>query len=278
MVRDIKPSELGDYQTNRKKAGSAESTIDQELGAAKSVINKAFEDDLIAGDTLKRFKQVKKYLRGIKRNSNARKRVLSHGEFLKILYALPWHSRGVFSTAYYTGMRLGEILALTWDILSLKDRKITLPKEITKDEEERVIPIGDTLYSFLKKIPTPLHNNHVFLNYGRTIKDIRGGLKNACEEAGVIYGRFAKEGFIEHDLRHTFVTNMRKAGVHNDVTNAITGHSDGSMRSRYDTVSLKDMMEGIKKLEEHLENVYQTVYQAPYFNEKEVSQISANPL
>jgi len=93
---------------------------------------------------------------------------------LKICYALPLHSRGIFITGYYTGMRLAEILSLTWDMVSLKERKITLPKEITKDDEERVIPIGDTLFSFLKKIPIPIHDPHVSLNTGKPITRILG--------------------------------------------------------------------------------------------------------
>ena len=43
--------------------------------------------------------------------------------------------------------------------------------------------------------------------------DIRGALKKACKGAGITYGPFAKDGFVFHDLRHTFNTNMRKAGV-----------------------------------------------------------------
>ena len=262
MVRDIKPSELENYKAKRKASGSAESTIDQEIGQAKTAVIKAFFDKMVDDDTFKNFKPVKKFLTGKRKNSNARDRVLSHKEFLTILYALPLHSRGIFLTAYHAGMRFGETKALTWDMVSLKERKITLPKEITKDDEERVIPIGDTLFSFLKKIPTPIHDNHVFLNSGKPIKDIREGLRTACKGAEVISGRFKKDGFVFHDLRHTFVTNMRKAGVHDGVTNAITGHSDGTMRSRYDTVSLEDMLEGIRKLEAYLGNVDQSVDQA----------------
>jgi len=67
---------------------------------------------------------------------------------------------------------------------------------------------------------------------------------------------------------------MKKAGVHDGVTNAITGHSDGTMRSRYDTVSLEDMMEGISKLEAYLKNVDQSVDQ----KHPELEQKAANLL
>jgi integrase len=278
IVRDIKPSELEDYKTKREKAEAAWSTIDQEIGAAKTAVTKAFFDRMVDDDTYKNFKRVKKFLTGKKKNSNARDRILSHAEYSSIYFNLAPHVRGPFLMGYYTGMRHEEPLSLIWPMVSLRERKITLPPEITKDEEERIIPIGDTLYSFLRKIPTPLHDNHVFLNNGKPIRDFRGALASACKKAGVIYGRYEKDGFIFHDLRHTFVTNMRKAGVHDAVTNAITGHSDGTMRSRYDKVDFDDMIKGIKKLEEYLGSVDQSVDQTPSSTKKEVSHISANPL
>ena len=39
VVQDIKNSILKDYQAKRKREGKAFSTIDQEIGAAKTIIN-----------------------------------------------------------------------------------------------------------------------------------------------------------------------------------------------------------------------------------------------
>ncbi len=94
----------------------------------------------------------------------------------------------------------------------------------TKDKEARVIPINTKLLEYFKSIPRGLHNNHVFLYSGKPIKDIRTGLVKACGKAGIIYGQKVKDGFIFHDLRHTFNTNMRKAGVAESVIMEITGH------------------------------------------------------
>jgi len=71
VVSQIKPAALENLQAKRKVEGKADATIDQEIGAARTVINKAFDNDLVGGDTLKVFKKVKKLL---KRNSNARKK------------------------------------------------------------------------------------------------------------------------------------------------------------------------------------------------------------
>ena len=55
IVNQIKPVDLQNYQAKRKSAEYSDSYIDQELGAAKTVINKAFENNLFSGDTVKAF-------------------------------------------------------------------------------------------------------------------------------------------------------------------------------------------------------------------------------
>ena len=138
-------------------------------------------------------------------------------------------------------MRLGEILALTWDKVDLKRRFIKLNAEDTKDREPRNIPILDKLHGVLSNIPPALHNSYVFLYQGKPIKDLQlRTFKKACEDAGVPYGRKVPGGFTFHDLRHTFNTNMRKAGVDRSVIMQITGHSTESMFRRYNNIDEAD--------------------------------------
>jgi len=268
IVSQIKSADLENYQARRKREGKSDQTIDQEIGAGSTMINKAFDNDLIGGDTLKAFKRVRKLL---KRNANARKMTLRCDRFKRLMLVeelLP-HTKWILATGYWTGMRADEITSLVWTKVSLKDRKIRLEATDTKDKEVRVIPICNALYEVLSKIPQSIHDDHVFLyrgidgkKEGTPVSVIRKNLAKACEKAGIPYGRFKVDGFIYHDLRHTFITDMRKAGVHDAVTNAITGHSDGTMRSRYDTVDFDDLMKGVRQLEGYRENVYQSVYQA----------------
>ena len=69
----------------------------------------------------------------------------------------------------------------------------------------------------------------------------------ACREAGIIYGQKLKDGFIFHDLRHSFNTYMRKAGVQDSVIMEITGHSTRQMFDRYNTVDSVDKKEAIER-------------------------------
>ena len=249
IVADIKTSELEDYQTKRMNEGKAASTIDQEIGAAKAVVNKAFKDDLVGGHVLKRFQNIRKLLKG---NSNQRKRVLTPVEFGRLVNSASSYLKAILWTGYATGMREGEILSLTWDKVSIKDRIVKLGAVDTKDGEARTIPICDDLLEILNRQPRGIQGDYpVFTYRGKRIKkDIRGSLMNACKKAKIPYGRI-DGGFIYHDLRRTFVTHMRRAGVQESVIMEITGHARGEVFDRYNQVSLDDMRQGIQRLVEY---------------------------
>jgi len=85
----------------------------------------------------------------------------------------------------------------------------------------------------------------VFTYKGKPVKSIRNSFKRACKKAGI-------EDFKFHDLRHTFNTNMRKAGVERSVIMKITGHKTMSMFERYNTVDRDDAHEAIKRLDDYL--------------------------
>lgn len=254
IVADIKPSELEEYRAKRRGEGKAESTIDQEIAGAKVVINNAFLDGRVSGEVLRRFKAVKKYLTGARRNSNQRTRVLTPEEFLCLEGAAPLHLRPILRAGYETGMRAGEVFKLKWGMVSLKDQVITLPKEITKDSEARVIPLSDNLSGVLNRLPRGITTDYpVFTYKGKGIQDIRTGLKKACRAARILYGRFKGDGFVYHDLRRTFFTDMRRAGVQESVIKEITGHSRNEISDRYNQVDLNDMRAAIEKLIQYRE-------------------------
>jgi integrase len=265
IVNRLKPADLENYQAKRKAQGQADSYVDQQIAMARAMINKAFDNDLVSGDTIKVFKRVKKLLRG---DSNARDRVLSGEEFDRLMDALPFHTRAIVATGYYAGMRKGEVINLTWDKVDMKSRIITLDAADTKDREARRIPICDALNKILEKIPKAIHDkeihkNHIFLFKGKPIRDIRTALRKACKKAGIPYGRGTKGGFVYHDTRHCFNTNMRKSGVPESVIMKITGHSTREMFLRYDTVDAADTRKAVDQMEGFLKSVDQTVDQVP---------------
>ncbi|WDP83751.1 MAG: hypothetical protein HUN05_14895 [Desulfobacter sp.] len=97
MVKDLKPVDLENYQIRRKDLCKSDSYIDQEIGAARGMVNKAWDNDKVSGDALKPFKKITKLL---KRGGNARDRALNIEEFFLLADALPLHARNIFITGF----------------------------------------------------------------------------------------------------------------------------------------------------------------------------------
>lgn len=251
VVNTISPADLETFKAERKKAKLSDSYVDQELKSVGSMINSAFEHELVSARAFKYFKANKTLLK--KKSANKRERVLSLAECNKLLPELPLHLRPVVAMAFWTGMRRGEVLNLTWDKVNLKKRMIHLGSEDTKEGQSKRVPVSKTLKAILKNIPQAIHDNHVFLYKGKPISNPAEGLKNGCEKAGIVYGQKEKDGFVFKDLRRTAKTNMRKAGIDRNLRMAIFGHSDGSdMESRYDAVDESDLVRAIDLLESYL--------------------------
>jgi integrase len=56
-----------------------------------------------------------------------------------------------------------------------------------------------------------------------------------------------------HDLRHTFVTNMRRAGVDYFRIMAITGHKTMRVFKRYHTIDTRDLREAMKQMDTYMD-------------------------
>jgi integrase len=71
--------------------------------------------------------------------------------------------------------------------------------------------------------------------------------------------------------RHTFNTNMRKAGVPESVIMQITGHATREMFDRYNTIDAEDARRAIDQLQDYFQNVYKTFtnQENSGYNEKE---------
>jgi integrase len=77
--------------------------------------------------------------------------VLSKEEFGRLVVAAPTHLKPILLAAYYTGMRRGELLKLTWDRVDLKAGVVRLRPEDTKTQEGRRIPLTKELTQMLQQ-------------------------------------------------------------------------------------------------------------------------------
>jgi integrase len=167
--------------------------------------------------------------------------------FRKLHAELRDYLKPVALTAYLTGMRRGEILNLRWDQVNLFKGVIDLSEKHTKTREPRHIyfnsvpELKDVFVGAARKMAPD--QKLVFTKPdGSPVPKwyIERLLNKACKKAGVGPFRF-------HDLRHTFNTNMSKAGVKDAVVMKLTGHKTLAMFLRYSHLD-KEQGENAMKL------------------------------
>ena len=232
QAKHIKPLDLENYQIKRERQGAAHATIDMEISIAGTMINKAFDNDLIDGRVLKAFRSVK---RKLKPGNNARSRLISVAEYQKIITQAPLHLKGIVITAYNTGMRMGEILGLQWSFVDRKNSFFRLPPELTKENRPKNVPINHHVEKVLNNSMRAVHHDFVFTYRGNSFSEggIKRSFKTACKNAGVPYGRKTQNGVTFHDFRRSFKTSMLMAGVDKVYRDAIVGHSLKGMDVHY---------------------------------------------
>jgi integrase len=233
IVGTIKPMDLEEYQTKRKVKGLKPASIDLEIAHVKTMVTKAFDNDLLDGSSLKAFRKIKRML---KRGANARKRIVSFEEYLKLLDSATSHFRPILNVAYQTGMRSGELQKLHWSHIDRKEMFIRLPAEVTKERREKNIPINHHVKNVLDALPRAIKHNCVFTNKGIPFTNKNGFVnyfKDACKKADLPYGRNTQNGITMHDLRGTVKTNMLNAGIDKVYRDIILGHSLTGMDVHY---------------------------------------------
>lgn len=261
VVNTIKPVELEEYQVTRETEGLAPATIDMELSIAKTMVNKAFDNDLVGGHTVRAFRKVR---RKLKRGGNVRERILSVDEYLRLCEASAPHLRSMLIVAINTGMRLGELRELQWSHID-KDEMFVRLRE-TKESKPKNIPINRHVEVVLKGLPRAVHHDFVFTYRGEPIRHKNGlkrALTTACKKAGIPYGRNREKGLTFHDIRRTVDTNMVAAGIDSPYRAKILGHSLKGMDVHYVHPSDEDLTRAMQIytawLDEQIKNVDQYV-------------------
>ena len=233
IVGDIKFIDLENYQEKREEQGRAAATIDMEISIAKTMVTKAFDNDMVDGRVLKSFRKVK---RKLKKGDNARKRILTFDEYLRLIRNAPQHLKTIIITAFHTGMRAGELRTLKWSYIDRENWFIRLPKSATKEKKKKIIPINAHVKKVLQEAPRALNHDFVFTYRGCPIthkNGLRKSFISACKKAKLTCGRDKENGFIFHDIRRTVKTNMLNAGVDKVHRDIILGHSLKGMDVHY---------------------------------------------
>lgn len=241
QLGDITPQHIEGYRKARLAAGKTVATVNYDHAVLKHVLGVAERRGIILSNAAKKVK--------MPTPQNERDHVLTPEQWKKLYDASPKHLKPILQVAYYTGMRIGEVLNLNWDRVNIGHGFIRLRAEDTKNGEPRVVPLtlipdGRAFFAALSKVRR-LGTGRVFLYRGRPMKRVHHAFYGACRRAGI-------EDLHIHDLRHCAATNLRRAGVNTVTAMKIVGHKSEKMHRRYNSVDEHDLTTAAGKLNTYL--------------------------
>jgi len=239
--------DMQDYLTWGKGQPLKPSTLNRRIGVLKQYVKWAEAQGLAAVDQHPRIQKV----RLVKRHPLA-PQSLPAKQVRKLLKEVErrgsLRDQAILKTLLFTGLRVGELAALTRADVILSERQGTLLIRAAnaKGGKERQVPVPkaarEALQAYLEATPA---GPHLFM-----------GRQGALSEAGVAamlrkYAAWANlEGITPHILRHTFAYNYLEKNNNDVVALAdILGHEDLNTTYLYTKRRLSDLQADVENVQ-----------------------------
>lgn len=249
-LQKITVDDLQDFY-NKKFEEKSESIVKNIHKLIKPCVRYAFNNGMI----LRNFADFVKIPRDLSQVEEKNKKVKpltmeEHKVFVKGIAAHKYTA--LFNTALDTGMRQGELFALTWDDLDFYDMTIRINKNHSrvKDIETQKHKNYTTNTKTAKSnriIPMAQRTKNILMIHQRSQKEqlLRIGIiqtgetlvfgnlvnkpldsHNILKELKRVYKKLGIEGKTFHDLRHTYATRLFELGEPAKTVQELLGHSN----------------------------------------------------
>jgi integrase len=215
---------LQDYVDSRVRQGRAPSTVRNSILPLRAIFRRALQREVVMSNpTLKL---------ALPANRSRRDRVARPAEAAALIAAVPVEDRALWSTAFYAGLRRGELLALQWADVDLQARLLNVtrswdPVEGFVEPKSRAgarrVPLIDALRTCLLE-----HR----LRQGRAGEGfVFGDAEQPFNPAAVswraqqAWKRAGLAAVTLHECRHTYASFMIAAGVNLKALSTYMGHT-----------------------------------------------------
>lgn len=229
FLASIRGSDMASYRDERMKGGYASNTIWLEL----AIISHLFEiarKEWGMEDLTNPVKSIR-----MPSPPSGRDRRLGPGELEKLRESSSEEMNQVIRFALETDMRRGELAGMTWDMVDLRKRTVTLPE--TKNGQKRIVPLPSVALTILKeRLNTRRIDGKV---WGIDLDAISQNFAKACQKAGI-------SGLHFHNLRHESTSRHFEKGFDTMEVRMITRHKTLQLLARYTHLWANDVVARIR--------------------------------
>ena len=166
-------------------------------------------------------------------------RVVSFEELDRILDCCPADIKPVVAIAFFTGLRRGELLQLTWSNVDMEGRKIHVAAETCKTLRSRDVPMNQVVQETLLSM---LGTSGKVFNV--SVDRLDAAFRKAVRQAHV-------HGVSFHTLRHSFASHVLSHGASIREVQDLLGHATINQTMRYTHPSEQGKNEAVERLTGH---------------------------
>jgi integrase len=172
---------------------------------------------------------------------NKRQHYLSPEELARVAAAVPETPAGnAIRLLILTGLRMGEVLALTWPMVDLAAGQVTLPASAHKGGRKKgakTVLLPAAAVALLEGLPRSVRGQVVLATLGQ------------IEHAWLLVRKQAEVPDVRpHDLRHTFVSWGAAQGLSLPTLGALVGHSEAATTQRYAHLSQSPLRAAVEQI------------------------------
>ncbi|MFT5853349.1 MAG: integrase [Verrucomicrobiales bacterium] len=221
------------YRDKISREGRADATVNFAVKTLRAPLNAARKQGLIVHNPAEGVDLV-----AVKVEE---KGVFSPEDVRKLVGAAEGDWKGLILGGYYTGARLGDLVALNWSAIDLTEGLVEFVQ--SKTGRRVNIPLHGEFRLWLESIGE--QSGSVFPSLAGTTSSGRSGLSGQFKKIltkaglkGTIVERKGKLGrnrssLSFHSLRHSFNSAMATAGIPQEVRQKLTGHASKAVNDRY---------------------------------------------
>lgn len=276
-ITHVHDDNLEEFKDDRIEDGTKPGTINRTLATVQNVLNccTQWRDKDMNLTWLLMAPKITKL-----DNKNARKPYPVSWEEQDLLFDhMADHLVTMATWGVHTGCREQEIVGLKWDwefqVNELGVSLFVLPGDVTKNGKSRLVVLNrtarrileaqrgkhpDYVFTVAKSVhqdPEDRRSPIIATQYEPVTKIYNSGWKAARGRAAEAYqerfGRTALTGFAKfrvHDLRHTFASRLRSAGVSFEDRQDLLGHEAGRITTQYSSAEIGNLLAAMEKIAE----------------------------